>query len=90
MLAISSPVLAVESDIYPYAGVTLGTALTSVRSDNSGLLHSDFNPGYMAGGAAGIAFNSYLDCNIDRIRIEAEMGYRSNEISSITNSQGKR
>lgn len=91
MLAISSPVWAVESDIYPYAGVTLGTALTSVRklSDNSGSLHTDFDPGYMAGGAAGIAFNSYLDWNIDRIRIEAEMGYRSNDLSSIRNSQGQ-
>lgn len=92
MLAISSPVFAIESDIYPYAGLMLGTPLTSVSklSDSSGSLHTDFNSGYMAGVTAGIAFNSYLGWNIERIRIEAEMGYRSNDLSGIRNSAGQR
>lgn len=91
MVLITSPVLAVESDIYPYAGVTLGTALTSVSklSDGSGSLYTDFNSGYMAGVATGIAFNTDPGWNIERIRIEAEMGYRSNDLTRIKNSKGQ-
>lgn len=91
MVLIASPVSAAESDIYPYAGVTLGTALTSASklSDGSGSLYTDFNSGYMAGVAIGIAFNTNLEWNIERIRLEAEMGYRSNDLTSIKNSKGQ-
>ncbi|MGB9082133.1 MAG: outer membrane beta-barrel protein [Desulfuromonadaceae bacterium] len=91
LLSMTPPVLATESDIYPYAGVTLGTALTSVRklSDYSGSLYTDFNRGYMAGLTAGVAFNTNPGWNIEQIRIEAEMGYRSNGLSRIKNSKGQ-
>jgi opacity protein-like surface antigen len=86
-----SPAMAIESEVYPYVGATLGSTLTSVSkiSDSGGSLYTDFNPGYMAAVATGIAFNTYLDWNIERIRIEAEIGYGSNELSRIRNSKGQ-
>lgn len=91
IFSLISPAFAVEKDVYPYMGVTLGTALTSVSkiSDSSGSLDTDFKSGYMAGLIAGIAFNTDPGLNIDRIRVEAEAGYRTNELLKIKNSQGQ-
>lgn len=85
------PVLAGESAMYPYAGATLGAALTAVSklSDSSGSLDTDFKAGYLAGVTTGLAFYAPLGWNIDRIRIEAELGYRSNALLRVKNSQGQ-
>jgi opacity protein-like surface antigen len=86
-----SPVLAIDSDIYPYVGVTLGTPLTSVNklSDSSGSLNTDFNPGYMGGLTAGVTFDSMLGWNVEKIRAEAEVGYRSSKLVRMKNTQGQ-
>ncbi len=91
LISLSSPAWAIENDIYPYIGATLGTALTSVSklSDSSGSLDTVFNPGYMAGGTAGVAFNTFYGWNVERIRVDAEIGYRSSDLSSMKNSQGQ-
>lgn len=87
----SSPAFAAFSDFaYPYLGVTIGSPLTSIRklSDSSGSLTTDFKPGYMAGVTAGVAFDSWLGWNIERIRAEAEIAYRSSNLTKMTNSKG--
>jgi opacity protein-like surface antigen len=91
MLLLVSPALAVEKDIYPYVGLTLGSTLTSVdrMSDSSGSLNTQFNPGYMAGLSAGLEFNSQIGWNIDKVRAEAEVGYRSSELTSMNNTLGQ-
>ena len=55
LLFYVSPALAFDSNLYPYAGVILGTPLTSVNklSDSSGSLNTEFNPGFLAGLTAG-------------------------------------
>lgn len=91
ILALNSPALAIESDVYPYVGAVVGSNLTAVTklSDASGSIKTDFSPGPMAGLTAGVAFNSYLDWKIERIRVEAELGYRSSNLSKMKNSQGQ-
>ncbi len=86
-----SPVLAFDSSTYPYASLTLGTPLTSVNklSDTSGSLNTDFNPGYMAGLSAGVTFETTLGWNIERVRAEAEIGYRTNDLVKMRNTQGQ-
>lgn len=90
MVSLLSPAFAVESDIYPYIGITAGSALTSVRtlSDSSGSLYPVFNPGYIAGVEAGIAYNTNPGLNIDRIRVEAEAGYRTSKLVRMRNAGG--
>lgn len=92
LVALSvSPVLAIDSSIYPYVGVTAGTPLTSVTklSDSSGSLDTDFSPGYLAGLCAGVTFDMPFAWNIDRIRTEVEIGYRSSDLKSVKTSQGQ-
>jgi opacity protein-like surface antigen len=81
---------AFNSDLYPYVGITLGSPLTSINSlsDSSGSLDTEFKPGYMAGFTAGISFETVQRWNINRIRAEAEVGYRSSELSRMKNSRG--
>jgi opacity protein-like surface antigen len=87
-----TPAFAFDSGMYPYVGVTLGSALTSVSklTDASASLKTDFDPGPMAGLTAGIAFDSELGWNIDRLRAEVEVGYRSNDLVRMKNNQGQR
>jgi opacity protein-like surface antigen len=90
MFAItSSPAFA--DPLSPYVGVTIGTPLTSINkiSDSSGSLNTDFNPGYMAGLTAGVTFDSWDRWNIEKIRAEAEIGYRSSELIRMKNTQGQ-
>jgi opacity protein-like surface antigen len=91
ILSLASSAVAIESDVYPYVSATLGSALTSISklSDSSGSFYTDFDPGYMAGAAAGIAFDTNPGWNIERVRAEAEIGYRSNKLSKLKNSQGQ-
>lgn len=90
LLAAYAPALAFDSLARPYLGVTLGTALTSVNrlSDTSGSLDTDFDPGYAVGMTAGIAFEADLGWNIERVRTEAEVTYRSSELARM-NAQGQ-
>lgn len=90
LLWLRLPVFADES-LFPYAGATFGAALTAVNklSDSSGSLVTDFRTGYFTGITAGFALHSPLEWNIDRIRIEAELGHRSNVLSRIKNPQGQ-
>lgn len=92
VLILVSPVLAVEKDFYPYAGLTAGALLTPACrfSDNSGSLDAEFDPGYLAGMQAGVAFDPYIGLNIERVRIEAEVGYRSSNLSRIRNVAGNK
>jgi opacity protein-like surface antigen len=82
LLSFVSPAFTFDSGVYPYVGVTTGTPLTSINkmSDSSGSLDTYFRPGYMAGLFAGISSEAGLGMNIDRIRTEAEIGYRSSEL----------
>jgi opacity protein-like surface antigen len=82
---------AFDRDLYPYVGITLGSPLTSINklSDASGSLETEFKPGYMAGLNAGLGFETVQRWNIDRIRAEAEVGYRSSEFSKFKNAQGQ-
>jgi len=82
---------AFDSDLYPYVGIILGSPLTAINtmSDSSGSLDTEFKPGYMAGFTAGLGFETVQRWNIDRIRAEAEAGYRSSELLRMKNSQGK-
>lgn len=92
LVALSvSPVLAIDSDIYPYAGLTTGSPLTSVTrlSDSSGSLGTDFKPGYMAGLTAGVAIDTNPGWNIERVRTEIEIGYRSNGLMKMKTPQGQ-
>lgn len=91
ILSFISPALAYDDNFKPYVGVTLGTALTSVNklSDSSGSLDTDFEPGYMVGLTTGVAFKTDAVSNIDRVRAEAEIGYRSNHLKSMKNAQGQ-
>ena len=86
-----SPVLAIDRSIYPYIGVTAGTPLTSVTklSDSSGSLNTDFNPGYMGGLTAGVTFDTGFRWNIERVRTEVEVGYRSSELKRMKNTLGQ-
>jgi opacity protein-like surface antigen len=90
MFVITSS-LAFADSISPYFGVTVGTALTSVNklSDSSGSLNTDFDPGYMAGLTAGVTFDSMRGWNIERIRAEAEIAYRSSGLVRMKNLQGQ-
>lgn len=92
IFAAFTPALAFDSNTYPYAGITLGSPLTAISklSDSSASLKTDFDPGYMAGLAAGIAINSQMGWNIERIRVEAEVGYRSNDLLRMRNDDGQR
>ena len=89
MCAITAP--PAYADAIPYVGVTIGTPLTSVNkvSDSSGSLTTYFNPGYMAGLTTGITFDSWGRWNIEKIRAEAEIGYRSSGLVRMKNSQGQ-
>ncbi|MFZ4856005.1 MAG: outer membrane protein [Desulfuromonadaceae bacterium] len=89
-LLSASPAVASYDDIYPYVGVTLGSALTSVNklSDTSGSLDTEFNPGFMVGGVAGIAIKTNYSANIERISVEAEVGYRSNSLDKMKSTNG--
>lgn len=81
---------AVAEAAYPYIGVTAGIPLSSIYklSDSTGSLDMDSDPGYMAGLSAGIVFDMYGVWNIERIRTEAEFGYRSNKLTKMTNAGG--
>lgn len=93
-LVVSLMVLLLTSNLSfafdPYLGVTIGTELTSVNklSDASGSLNTDFNPGYVAGLTTGIAFDSSLGWNLKTIRAEAEIAYRSSDLTKMRNSTG--
>jgi len=86
-----SPALAFDGSTYPYVGVTLGSPLTAINklSDSSASLNTDFDPGYMAGLTAGVAIDSKLGWNVERIRAEAEIGYRSNDLLRMKGPQGQ-
>lgn len=90
MFAITSPPAFADS-ITPYVGVTIGTPLTSVNklSDSSGSLNTYSDPGYMAGLTTGITFDSWGKWNIEKIRAEAEIGYRSSELTRMKSTQGQ-
>ena len=87
---LSSPACA--DYIYPYVGVTIGSPLTSVNklSDSSGSLKTDFNPGYMAGLAAGVSFETTPGWNIEQVRAEVEVGYRSSDLTRMRNTLGQK
>jgi opacity protein-like surface antigen len=91
LVSFVSSASAFDSDMYPYVGITLGSPLTSVNkmSDSSRSLDTDFKPGYLAGLVAGVSFETVKKWNIDRIRAEAEVGYRYSELLRIKNSQGR-
>jgi opacity protein-like surface antigen len=91
LFCATTPASAFDGTTYPYVGITLGTALTSVNklSDSSGSLNTDFDPGYLAGLTAGVVIDSKLGWNIERIRAEAEVGYRSNDLVKMKNTQGQ-
>jgi len=90
LVSIASSALAFDSGSYPYVGINLGSPLTSINkmSDTTGTLETDFNPGYMAGLVAGLSFEAVQRWNIERIRAEAEVGYRSSELLRVKGSQG--
>lgn len=77
--------------LYPYAGVNVGAALTSVNklSDSSGSLKTHFNPGYMASMVGGVSFETTPGWNIERMRAEVEIGYRSSELDKMRGSFGQ-
>lgn len=90
LLAITSA-FAFDESVRPYVGVIAGSAITSVNkvSDSSGSLNTDFNPGYLVGGAAGVSFDEKLGMNIERIRAEVEVAYRSSNLVKMRNVQGQ-
>lgn len=91
MVVVTSPPAFADSTTFPYVGATIGTPLTSINkvSDSSASLPTDFNPGFMAGAVAGVTFDSWGDWNMERIRVEAEIGYRSSELIRMKNTQGQ-
>jgi opacity protein-like surface antigen len=91
MLVIAAPPAFADSTSNTYVGVTIGTPLTSINklSDSSGSLNTDSNPGYMAGLAAGVRFDSWESWNIEKIRMEAEVSYRSSELIRLKTTQGQ-
>lgn len=91
IMLTSSQVMASDNGLRPYIGLLAGTALTSVNklSDASGSLNTDFNAGYMVGGVAGITVDTYWLYNIDKIRAELEVGYRSNNLTNMSNASGQ-
>lgn len=91
MSILVSPVLAFGSSTYPYVSFTLGTPLTSINklSDKTGSLNTDSNPGYMAGLCAGVTFETKPGWNIEQVRAEAEIGYRTNDLVKMSDSQGQ-
>lgn len=91
LLLFAAPTYAISSDIYPYVGITLGSALTSINkmSDSSGSLDTVYESGHMAGALAGITFETNPGWNIERIRAEAEAGYRSSELLKFKGTQGQ-
>lgn len=91
MSILVSPVLAFGSSTYPYASITFGTPLTATNklSDKSGSLNTDSNPGYMTGLCVGVTFETKPGWNIEQVRAEAEIGYRTNDLVKIRNKQGQ-
>ncbi len=82
---------AIAEGIFPYVGIYGGVPLTSINkiSDSSGTIKTEFDPGYMGGLAAGAIFETNGGWNIERIRAEAEVGYRTNNVVRGKNLQGK-
>lgn len=91
VMAVSSSPSAFADSASPYVGVTIGTPLTSINklSDSSGSLDTESNLGYMAGLTAGAVFEMSGGWNVERIRAEAEIGYRSSELVRLKNKQGQ-
>lgn len=91
LLILVSSAFGFDDFTRPYIGVFGGSAITSVNkvSDSSGSLNTDFDPGYLVGLNAGVTFDAMLGMNIERIRSEIEVGYRSNSLVHMKNTQGQ-
>jgi opacity protein-like surface antigen len=92
MLLASAQAFAFDDSFSPYIGVIVGTPITSVNklSDATGSLETEFNPGLLGGLTAGASMNTNFGYNIDRIRLEAEAAYRTNELVKMNGAQGQR
>jgi opacity protein-like surface antigen len=91
MFLTSAQALAFDDSIRPYIGVIAGSPITSVNrfSDASGAVDAVFNPGILGGLNVGASIDTIWGYNIDRFRLEAEVAYRTNELVSLNNAQGR-
>ena len=79
------------ADTIPYVGVIAGSpfALVTRLSDSRSSLDMESNPGYMAGLTAGVTCDSWFGWNIEKIRTEAEVSYRSSKLVRASNAVGR-
>jgi opacity protein-like surface antigen len=91
MLLTSVQAFAFDDSIRPYVGVIVGSPITSVKkfSDASGAVDTDFNPGLLGGLTVGASMDTYWGYNIERLRLEAEVAYRTSELVRTNSAQGQ-
>lgn len=87
----ATSILAFDSPVRPYIGVIAGSTITPITrfSDVSGAVNIEINPGFLGGLTVGAALDEKIGFNIDRLRLEAEIAYRTSELIGIQDAQGQ-
>lgn len=91
MLLAAAPALANDDSIRPYIGFFAGGSFNPIAtlSDSSGAVNTDFNPGLLGGLTVGASMGTNWGDNIERLRVEAEVSYRTNELTQMNNSKSQ-
>jgi opacity protein-like surface antigen len=91
MFLTTEQAFAFDDSFRPYIGVIVGSPITSVKklSDASRAVETEFNPGLLGGLTVGASMDTYWGYNIERLRLEAEVAYRTSELVKLTDAQGQ-
>jgi opacity protein-like surface antigen len=90
ILFLNSTSFAFDDSVRPYIGIFAGCPVThnTKLTDTSGTVDTVFDPGILGGLVVGASTDTDWGYNINRLRIEAEASYRTNELKKISDGLG--